>query len=707
MSSLRDVMLKLSYHKGEDDIAADFYLPCMRRSHRYDRAVGFFSSSVFVLAWPSLREFAASGGRMRLVCSPALSSDDIDALNVGYSPSGAEQFSTDAREELQRLLASPVLQKPTKVLASLVAGGVIDLRIAWIEPQTAGRSRRIFHDKVGIFSDVDEQQVVFKGSMNETWLGLSADGNLESIDVFASWRNEENERRVADEVEYFDNLWHDQQPGVTVTPFPEVVQQELLEIADELHWEDHVDEICQEMETDAGVTADHRLGTRTPRPHQVAALDAWEQRGRRGILEHATGSGKTFTALCAIHESLALGEVPLVLVPSELLLAQWQDELTTTFESQGLQLLVCGGGHRAWEDQRRLSLWTRDDSLAEPRAVLSTIQTASSEEFRRLLRDGSHLFVVADEVHRTGSPTHRQVLHFSSGPRMGLSATPRRAGDPVGTAALMDYFDGIVPPPFTLQDAIAAGSLTPYSYRPHRVSLDADEQDEWDRLTAEIGRHLAIRGEEEPAPIDDAIRRLLIQRARVAKKAAAKSPLAAEVVSRYFEQGQRWLVYCEDREQLRSVRGAIGAMGVREVYEYHSAMEGDPESTLRVFEQSGGVVIAIRCLDEGVDIPATTHALILASSRNPREFIQRRGRVLRTAPGKSIAHIHDAIVLPSGLGQDVPVGSMVKGELARAIEFGQHAVNPDGVVELKTIAVDYGLDWKALVEEGFEIDEDE
>lgn len=707
MESLCDVPLKLSYHKGKDDIAADFYLPCMRRSHRYDRAVGFFSSSVFVLAWQSLREFAASGGRMRIICSPALSSGDIDALNVAYSPSGLEQFSSDAREELHRLLASPVLQKPTRILASLVAGGVIDLRIAWIEPQTAGRSRRIFHDKVGIFSDVNKQRVVFKGSMNETWLGLSADGNLESIDVFASWRNEENERRVADEVEYFGNLWHDQQPGVTVTPFPEVVQQELLEIADEGHWEDHLNDICLAIETAASVPVPLGMGTRRPRPHQVAALDAWAQRGRRGILEHATGSGKTFTALCAIHESLALGEVPLVLVPSELLLIQWKDELTTTFESQGLQLLVCGGGHRAWEDQRRLSLWTRDDSTTEPRAVLSTMQTASSEEFRRLLRDGSHLFVVADEVHRTGSPQHRQILHFSSGPRLGLSATPRRAGDPVGTAALTDYFDGVVPPPFSIQDAIASGSLTPYSYRPHRVLLDADEQDEWDRLTAEIGRQLAIRGEEEPALLGDATRRRLIQRARVAKRAAAKSPLAAEVVSQHFEQGQRWLVYCEDQEQLRAVRGAIEGTGIREVYEYHSAMEGDPESTLRVFEQSGGVVIAIRCLDEGVDIPSTTHALILASSRNPREFIQRRGRVLRTSPGKSIAHIHDAIVLPSGLGQEVPVGSMVKGELARAIEFGQHAVNPDGVVELKMIAVDYGLDWKALVEEGFEIDEDE
>ena len=707
MKSLRDLALKLSYHKGEDDIAVDFYLPCMRRSLRYDRAVGFFSSSVFVLAWPSLREFAASGGQMRIICSPVLSSGDIDALNVGYAASRVERFATDAREELDRLLASPVFQKPTKVLASLVAGGVVDLRIAWVGPKPSGRSRRIFHDKVGIFSDEDEQQVVFKGSMNETWPGLAADGNLESIDVYASWRNAENAQRVADEVRYFDNLWHGKQPGVTVTPFPDVVQRELQDIAEEARWEEYVDEICAELETAAHLSADRGPSIRTPRTHQVAALEAWAQRERRGIFEHATGSGKTFTALCAIRDSLQRGEVPLVLVPSELLLRQWREELTQTFESDGLRLLVCGGGLRTWEKQRRLPLWTLDDSSDEFRVVLATMQTASSERFRRLLRDGSHLFVVADEVHRTGSPTHRRLLDIDSGPRLGLSATPRRSGDPAGTAALMEYFGGVVPPPFTLHDAIAARALTPYSYRPHRVSLNAHEQAEWDRLTSEIGKRLAIGGDEGPGQIDEAARRLLIQRARVAKKAAAKSPLAAEVVSRQFEQGQRWLVYCEDQEQLRAVRAVIEEAGLPQVYEYHSAMEGDPASTLRVFEQSGGVVVAIRCLDEGVDIPATSHALILASSRNPREFIQRRGRVLRTAPGKSIAHIHDAIVLPSGIDRDVPIGSMVRGELARAIEFGQSAVNPDGIVELKTIAVEYGLDWQELTEEGFEVDEDE
>ena len=707
MSSLRDLMLKLSYHKGEDDIAADFYLPCMRRSHRYDRAVGFFSSSVFVLAWPSLREFAASGGQMRIVCSPVLTSGDVDALNVGYNSSGVEQFEAEARKELYRLLASPAFHKPTKILASLVAGGVIDLRIAWVGPQTSGRSRRIFHDKVGIFSDVDEQRVVFKGSMNETWPGLAADGNLESIDVYASWRNEENAQRVADEVQYFDNLWHDEQPGVIVTPFPEVIQKELRDIAEEARWEEYVDEICLELETAARLSVDQGPGSRTPRPHQVAALAAWAQRDRRGILEHATGSGKTFTALCTIRDSLERGEVPLVLVPSELLLNQWRAELTQTFESDGLRLLVCGGGHRTWEEQRRLPLWTRDDRLDAPRVVLATMQTASSEKFRRLLRDGPHLFVVADEVHRAGSPTHRQLLDIASGPRLGLSATPRRSGDPVGTAALMGYFEGVVPPPFTLRDAIAVGTLTPYWYRPHQVSLNAHEQQEWDRLTAQIGRQLAIRGDEESALLDDAIMRLYVRRARIAKKAAGKSPLAARVLSQHFEQGQRWLVYCEDREQLRAVRGAIEEAGLPTVYEYHSAMGGDPASTLRLFEQSGGVMVAIRCLDEGVDIPATSHALILASSRNPREFIQRRGRVLRTAPGKSIAHIHDAIVLPSGIDGEIPIGSMVKGELARAIEFGQYAENPDGVVELKTIAVEYGLEWQALTEEGFEVDEDE
>lgn len=709
MEPLSALPLKLAYHKGEDDVASAFYLPCMERAHSYDRAVGFFSSSIYVLAWPSLRAFINGGGKIRLICSPVLSAADVEALHSGYSARAEEVLADEAQAELGRLMADPHLVKPTRVLATLVATGSIELKVAWVGAESAGRDRRLFHDKVGIFTDLIENRVVFKGSMNETWPGLAADGNLESVDVFASWRDGGEADRIAAEVAYFERLWLGEHPGVRITSFPEVAIDQLRQLAEESRWEEYVDEICVEMETAAAWSADSGPSARTPRPHQVEALTAWTDRGRRGILEHATGSGKTFTALCAIRDSLTRDEVPLVLVPSDLLLKQWRQELIETFPDDDVQLLVCGGGARGWADSGRLRLWTRPEAGGPRRLVLSTMQTAVSEEFRRLLRTGEHLFLVADEVHRLGSDENQKLLELASGPRLGLSATPRRAGDPEGTAAILEYFEGIVPPPFTLQDAISAGTLTPYAYYPHRLTLDSDEQEKWDALTAEIGRRIARQGGDgdRPGPLDPATKLLLIQRARVAKKAAAKTPLAAEIVARHFQVGQSWIVYCEDQAQLRDVRSALAGCGIPLVFEYHTAMSGNAEATLRLFEQQGGVTVAIRCLDEGVDIPAVSHALILASSRNPREFIQRRGRVLRRAEGKSLAYVHDAIVVPQHLDRDVPSLSMVKGELARAIEFGRSAVNPDGVTELQTIAIEFGLDWGELTEEGFEADDDE
>lgn len=143
------------------------------------------------------------------------------------------------------------------------------------------------------------------------------------------------------------------------------------------------------------------------------------------------------------------------------------------------------------------------------------------------------------------------------------------------------------------------------------------------------------------------------------------------------------------------------------MYEYHSSMQGDPELTLRVFRERGGVVVSIRCLDEGVDIPSVSHALILASSRNPREFIQRRGRVLRRAPGKSLAHVHDVVVLPEHEGESAVDGSILKAELARAVEFGSHAMNPAAVADLRRIAAASGLELERFRSSGFETDDED
>lgn len=708
MPSLRDLSPRRAYHKPEDDIAREFYLPAVAASSAYDRAVGYFSSTVFLLAWPSLRTFVANGGKMRLICSPVLSEADQAAMREGYS----ERANADLAESIKAQFAammSSTLMKPAVVLASLVAMGVIDCKVAWVGERAGGRPRRLFHDKVGLLADSEGNRVAFKGSMNETWPGLALDGNLESVDVYASWRDGEGER-IADEVAYFHRLWTNEWPGVVTQPLPESARAEIISAADAARWPDFVDEICLDLERAAEWSPEAgRPDGRTPRPHQVAALEAWSARGRRGILEHATGSGKTFTALCAMNDAFRRAEVPLVIVPSDLLLQQWEREIRSAFSYAGAQLLVCGGGHSDWREEARLRSWTRLPRVGQPpRAVLATLQTASNPTFMGLCSGGMHLFMVADEVHRLGAAGARRLLGLETGPRLGVSATPRRAGDPDGTAAILEYFQGIVAPPFTLTDAIRAGALTPYAYSVHPIRLEPDEQSRWQETTDALRRLRARnRGGAEAAPeIEARISLLLIRRARLVKGASRKVAAAAEVVARHHRPGEHWIVYCDDQHQLGEVAAALRGAAVQNVYEYHSAMPGDRRRTLDAFAQRGGVVVSIRCLDEGVDIPAVSHALILASSRNPREFIQRRGRVLRRSSDKALAHIHDVIVTPDGDDGDGGAASIVAGELARAVQFGAEAVNPGCVTDLRRLAVQHGIDLEAALG-GFESDDED
>src|SRR5439155_14535712 len=179
-------------------------------------------------------------------------------------------------------------------------------------------------------------------------------------------------------------------------------------------------------------------------------------------------------------------------------------------------------------------------------------------------------------------------------------------------------------------------------------------------------------------------------------------------LSATYHRGEQWIVYCDDLAQLASVRAEVSGHGL-ESTEYHSTMTGDKEQTIRLFEVNGGIVVSIRCLDEGVDIPSVAHALILASSKNRREYIQRRGRVLRRAEGKSVAHIHDVLVLPSAVetpdeGED-PRLNILGGEITRSLECGRSAVNPAAITDLERIALRFSKDYKALLNTGYEDDE--
>jgi superfamily II DNA or RNA helicase len=268
------------------------------------------------------------------------------------------------------------------------------------------------------------------------------------------------------------------------------------------------------------------------------------------------------------------------------------------------------------------------------------------------------------------------------------------------------YFGPVVPPPVTLRDAIIAGRLVEYEYHPHPVRLTVDEANEWKALTLRIIREMGGKKEDGGRrPLSEKAKMLLIRRSRIAKKAGAKIPLVSEVVASSYRAGQRWLVYCEDGGQLRETMDALSAKGLNPV-EYHTGMAGDRDATLEWFRSFGGVLVSIKCLDEGVDIPAVDHAMILASSQNPRQFIQRRGRVLRKAPGKDIAVIHDAIVVPVSLEDEPEQIALLRSEFARAVEFAESAINRGAAAELRAMAAAMGFDPDRAGNEGIE-EEDE
>lgn len=679
--------LHTEYRSLKDDPVGNFYVKCLREASTYDRAVGYFRSTVFLVVGPAVIEFARRGGMIRIICSPALDHEDVEQIAAGYAQRSSD-IATSLIAQFDVLLSDHRTAFAARTLATLISAGSLEIKIA------ERRDRRgIYHEKIGIFSDCLGNQASFKGSTNETWSGWHSEGNFESIEVFCGWRGGLEAQRVERHARHFEMLWSQQDPDIEVSDVPATVKEYLQRYA------------ATKLEELISEPLQREPSRRSPLPHQTTAIDGWKAQGRRGIFEHATGSGKTFTAIIALREHLANGLPAIVLVPSRLLLEQWAKELAD--EIPDAVMLLAGAGHNRWKGSSRLRGMTDADTSLGPRLVVAMMPTASTEEFRSGVSQGDHLLVVADEVHQIGSPQNSLFLQTDAGARLGLSATPQRYGDPEGTATIFKYFGAVVPPPITLADAVASGRLVPYEYHPHPIHLTASEADEWLKETKAIQLDIARSKTDEGGRkvLSERARMMLIKRARIAKKASAKVSLAADVLKSEFENGQSWLIYCEDGGQLTDVLIALREQGMSPI-EYHSNMRGDRDATMDWFKSYGGILVSIRCLDEGVDIPAVSHALILASSQNPRQFIQRRGRVLRQAPGKALAVIHDAIVTPVDPEDEKDQLGLLRAELVRSVEFANHALNRMAGAELREIAINMGIDPDGFDErEGEEDDE--
>lgn len=660
---LQDLSLQTSYRSGRDALLDDFYVPCLQEAVRYDRAVGYFSSTLYQVVGLAFADFARRNGRMRLICSPALTPEDFDVMKDAEEIGRRAQESV--REDLERLLDNPAAVPATKLLATLIANDIIDVRIAF-----ADKPSGLFHDKLGIFEDIEGKRVSFRGSANETWRAWGY--NHESFDVSCSWRNEQELLRTREHADDFQDIWPGREPGVVIARLDEVTREQLVSIA-----EDDLDTAYEQVRVQQGRKLDQATA-RTLMEHQALVLEDWESRGHHGIVNFATGAGKTLTAIEGVKRWTNEGGAAVILVPGRDLHAQWIREIET--ELPDIQILPAGAGHSKADWMQLLPIFSAPGNSAEVRRlIVATNATFASDDFQRRLKSGDHLLIVADEMHRAGSNKVLPALERTKcGATLGLSATFRRQFDDEGTDRLVEFFGDVLSPVIGLAEALMLGLLVPYDYRLHEVSLDDEELAQYEDLTRRIGQ-LISQGESVSDP-DGPLQMLLIKRARVLKQAKAKVPMAVDILRSEYQPGDRWLVYCDDKAQLGAVIEQCLAEGLPALA-FYSGMPSDRDAVIRSLGQHGGIVVAIRCLDEGIDIPVTDHALILASSTVEREYIQRRGRVLRRAPqtGKVSAEVHD-LMLVDPIG-----GALTKSEALRALEFVRLARNAAARERLKVI----------------------
>jgi superfamily II DNA or RNA helicase len=690
---LTDLNLKTDYRTDRDQAVRDFYTPCIDHSISYARAVGYFRSSIFLVTGKSIIDFVKRGGSINLICSPSMSEQDIRAIEAGQAES-EESTLKSVSNDIEDLVKNAGHNYAIVVLATLIKIGALKIKIA-VRSSGSG----IYHEKIGIFYDYENNAVSFKGSSNETLNAWHPEGNFESIEVFCSWKGEREAQRVERHKSDFNNLWSGDVAGINIINLPEAIRNKLLSVSEDDIGDINVSNLEPKNKINPKKKIDDLL------EHQFNAVELWKKNGCRGIFEHATGSGKTVTALAAMNEHIATGYPALVLVPSKLLLKQWITELET--EIPDAVWMAAGAGNNSWKKNNALKNFTNGQVLGTKRVVVATMQTASSTDFLSQIKGEENLLLVADEVHQIGSPFNSRAMNIIAGKRLGLSATPQRYGDPSGTEAILNYFGGVLPPVITLFDAIKAGRLVRYEYFPLIVHLSASESELWKEKSREIKKEIAIASSgEKKVVLSNKAKMLLIERSRIAKKSSTKTSLAIKIISENFHHGESWLVYCEDQSQLKEISTGLKLIGISPL-EYYSEMDGNSTETLKLFQMQGGVLVSIRCLDEGVDIPSISHALILASSQNPRQFIQRRGRVLRRHPSKTFAKIYDAIVVPTSLEDEPEQFSLLKSEITRAYEFSSNALNISAGTELSLAAGRLGLNLNDIVEVGYEEDVDE
>lgn len=695
--SLQKLNLQCEYRSDQTNTVTDFYVPCLNVSREYWRAVGYFTSHGLALAARGLSSFVQNDGKMRLVASPMLTEEDISAIQEGYS-AREDVVEKAIIRELHGDFAE-IVNHRLKCLAWLVAEKRLDIKIASPSELSLNNRGAIYHEKIGIFIDGDGNTVAFTGSPNETFGGLLT--NFESVDVYWSWSDPH--QRVQRKIDNFKRLWNNSTPKLSVLDFPVAAKQKLLEYKPTSPPHLDPEALTDELSTkeadmsysyrSKAIDLPHNLKLRN---YQQEAITAWFENDCRGFLEMATGSGKTITALSAIvrlvKEKRRL--VILIACPFQHLVEQWDKEASQF----GFQPIFAYQSQRTWIDRLNEALIDFNFGSLKVVCIITTHDTFISDAMQRMLtRLQGDAVLVADEAHHLGATKSRENLPDLFNYRLGLSATPNRWFDPEGTTALRTYFGESVYE-FPLAQAIEAGHLCSYSYLPHLVELTEGELYQYEALTAKIAKLYAHKNDDEKT--EKLLETYLRQRADLLNKAENKLPMLRQLVVNQSEPLHHALFYCAPG-QIDEVISMLGYELGLHVHRFTAEESTKERQSLleRFASRNLQGLVAMKCLDEGVDVPGTQSAYILASSSNPREFIQQRGRILRSAPGKTEAKIYDLIAVPSLDTEVIKASSLfeterkiLRRELKRFHEFSRTAKNQHRAVsEIWQLAKTYNL----------------
>jgi superfamily II DNA or RNA helicase len=637
---------------------------------------------------------------IQFTIAPALFAEEYDALSGAVARS---EFVLARVVEIIREAASPtadmLARHAVDCLAWMVMNNRLELRVAKMRPGAN------YHPKIWLFYD-GLDIVAVRGSANAT--GRAFERGVEHMDVDCTW---DNRSRVASAVEMVDDWAEGRDNEIEeVLALPEALVEVIVRLAPAEMPTLSAYEAAMSASSASGQTVD--TGSDGPRlfripaelrwregpyAHQGAAVTGWEAAGRRGVIAMATGAGKTIAALIAAYRAWQEHNGPFLLVisaPSTPLVAQWEQECRR-FGLHPLLPTVAGGVAQKHQAIGNALVRLRLSHAGQIETMVVTNNLISTQAFQNALRDAKErvrdlkCMHIGDEAHSLGSPAFINAPPELFDLRLGLSATPERQYDDEGTKQLFRYF-GTTVFEFGLAQAIGF-CLVPYDYHVHIAHLDGIELQDFQALTARIGQTIARSGGNVDFG-DATLTALFVQRRAVVETASAKIPAMRSILQQQAGHIRHTLVYTSSKnpDQLLAAKAVVAELGIvaRQVTE---AETGDRKKLQAILDGFGEgdyeLLLAKRVLDEGVDIPQTRQAILLASSSVEREWVQRRGRVLRKHSGKSHAVIHDVVALPppreSSLYDD-SVLQFISSELDRVRAFGRHARNKQIVLEAIT-----------------------